>query len=186
MPDTGAPYFIPYVEPTDLVRDYPGASEDLALAIVAALEDIPVMQKKVEAFTSSGTWTVPSGVTYAIAHMLGGGGGTGEDATGGNGATSSVAFATGTVESPGGIRGTTAASPLNPTSGPANSGQPATIRAAGGTDSGAGNSSQYIVAGSSVTPAAAITVTVGAGGSAGTAGAAGGSGYVWIEYSEEV
>ena len=42
------------------------------------------------------------------------------------------------------------------------------------------------VAGAVVTPAEEITVTVGAGGSAGTDGAAGGSGYVYIEYYEEV
>jgi hypothetical protein len=43
-----------------------------------------------------------------------------------------------------------------------------------------------LVAGASVTPAASISVVVGAGGSAGTDGAAGGSGYVYIEYYEEV
>ena len=39
-----------------------------------------------------------------------------------------------------------------------------------------------IVAGAAVTPAASITVTVGAGGVAGTNGSAGGTGYVYIEY----
>jgi hypothetical protein len=38
MPDTGAPWNIPYVDPTDLVRDYPGASEDLAEAIADGLD----------------------------------------------------------------------------------------------------------------------------------------------------
>jgi hypothetical protein len=37
MPDTGAPWNIPYVDPTDLVRDYPQASEDLADAIALGL-----------------------------------------------------------------------------------------------------------------------------------------------------
>jgi hypothetical protein len=37
MPDTGLPWEIPYVDPTDLVRDYPQASEDLADAIAAGL-----------------------------------------------------------------------------------------------------------------------------------------------------
>ena len=53
----------------------------------------------------------------------------------------------------------------------------ANVTIANGTGDGA-----YIVAGGAVTPAASITVTVGAGGTAGTSGAAGGSGYVWIEY----
>ena len=38
MPDTGPPWNIPYVEDTDLVRDYPQASEDLADAIAAGLD----------------------------------------------------------------------------------------------------------------------------------------------------
>ena len=38
MPDTGAPWNIPYVAPSDLVRDYPSASEDLADAIADALD----------------------------------------------------------------------------------------------------------------------------------------------------
>ena len=38
MADTGAPHFIPYVEPTDLVRDYPAADEASAFAVAAALD----------------------------------------------------------------------------------------------------------------------------------------------------
>jgi hypothetical protein len=37
MPDTGAPWNIPYVAPTDVVRDYPTADEAQALAIAAGL-----------------------------------------------------------------------------------------------------------------------------------------------------
>jgi hypothetical protein len=37
MADTGSPWFIPYVEPGDLVRDYPAASEALGTAIAAGL-----------------------------------------------------------------------------------------------------------------------------------------------------
>ena len=43
-------------------------------------------EKRIEAFTGSGTWTVPAGVTYAIAHMLGGGGSGGTGSTGNAGA----------------------------------------------------------------------------------------------------
>jgi hypothetical protein len=56
---------------------------------------------QVDAFTASGTWTVPAGVTYAIAHIRAGGGGVG--ATAGAGGTSSVAFAGGTVSATGGV-----------------------------------------------------------------------------------
>ena len=36
-----------------------------------------VKEKRIAAFTANGTWTVPADVTYAIAHMVGGGGGVG-------------------------------------------------------------------------------------------------------------
>jgi hypothetical protein len=39
MADTGAPWNIPYVEPGDLVRDYPAADEAQALAISAGLDE---------------------------------------------------------------------------------------------------------------------------------------------------
>lgn len=147
---------------------------------------------KVAAFTASGTWTVPSGVTYAIAHMLGGGGGVGTAAAG-NGGTSSVAFASGTVSATGG-NGFTKADPANAdrssVAGVANSGQGASWGnyRYGNLPEGmvfisAGNGAE-IVAGATVTPGASITVTVGSAGTAGTNGAAGGSGYVWIEYQE--
>ena len=38
MADTGAPHFIPFVEPTDLVREYPAADEASAFAVAAALD----------------------------------------------------------------------------------------------------------------------------------------------------
>jgi hypothetical protein len=190
MPDTGAPYFIPYVVSTDLVSDWPDVSEDVALAIVAALENIPVREKRIAAFTGSGTWTVPAGVTYAIAHMMGGGGGVGTGATGGAGGDSTVAFASGTVTGPGaqGVSGSVNANDF-PRAGVNNLGQSgqAVDQTGGGRGYfGGAPTNQFIVAAAAVTPAASITVTVGAGGAAGTGGAAGGSGYVYIEYYEEV
>jgi hypothetical protein len=196
-------YSIPFADPTNLVVDWPALSEDIAVAIEAALEGIPVMQKKVARFTSSGTWTVPAGVTYAIAHMLGGGAGSGgrtdtTNTVGGNGSASSVAFASGTVSAAGGIGtkeggtgdGNWDVAGVNAT---ANSGAP------GGGLSG-GNRGVLettsgilygvsIVAGAAVTAAASIAVTVGAGGTGSGAtakGGDGGSGYVFIEYFEPV
>ena len=138
----------------------------------------------VAAFTASGTWTVPAGVTYAIAHIRGGGGGAGRTGQG-TGGTSSVAFAGGTVSAVGGGPLTTG-NVTNTTSdaGATNSGEGAramwlVVDQAGYVNGGNG---AYIVAGGAVTPGASITVTVGAGGVAGTSGSAGGSGYVWIEY----
>jgi len=142
-------------------------------------------QTNVAAFTASGTWTVPAGVTYAVAYIRAGGGGVG--ATAGNGGTSSVAFAGGTVSATGGnanLITPPSASPYT-TAGVANSGQGAW--GSGGSSganyqSGLATNGAYIVAGGAVTPAASITVTVGAGGTAPAAGAAGGSGYVYIEF----
>ena len=180
---------IPFADPTDLVRDWPALSEDVALAIEAALEDISVPQKRIEAFTGSGTWTVPAGVTYAIAHMLGGGGGIGSERnSAGDGGTSSVAFASGTVSALGGIAvGLAGRSLFRTAAGQANSGMPG-YGASGSNGlvvSEAGQGST-IVAGAAVTPAASINITVGAGGTAGSGGSAGGSGYVYIEFFEEV
>jgi hypothetical protein len=47
MPDTGAPWNIPYVEPADLVRDYPAADEAQALAIAAGLSAASVISQVV-------------------------------------------------------------------------------------------------------------------------------------------
>ena len=140
---------------------------------------------EVTAFTASGTFTVPTGVTYAIAHIRAGGGGVGSTGSGAGG-TSSVAFAGGTISATGGTAANGGTASGTFTAGVANSGQGATgtgNRPIGdeGFATIAKNGAE-IVAGGAVTPAASITVTVGAGGAAGTSGAAGGSGYVWIEY----
>lgn len=152
--------------------------------------------KKVDRFTASGTWTVPTGVTYAIAHIRGGGGGIGANtANAGQGGSSSVAFASGTVTATGGGPNAVAGNGSNitgsvPVAAQDNSGHGAGA-VSGKTDSsssGRAENGALIVAGAAVTPAASITVTVGAGGTAGTGGdggAAGGSGYVWIEYQED-
>lgn len=147
-------------------------------------------QTNVAAFTASGTWTVPAGVTYAVAYIRAGGGGAGA-ASSGTGGTSSVAFASGTISATGGTghNGATNATPSTMVAGTTNSGQGAVgINA---WDGGSGirqlvvynaKDGALITAGGAVTAGASITVTVGAGGTAGTSGAAGGSGYVYIEY----
>jgi hypothetical protein len=135
----------------------------------------------VAAFTASGTWTVPAGVTYAIAHIRAGGGGTGVSA--GAGGNSSVAFSGGTVTATGGNANTFTVN-STPVAGAANSGNGAigNFFTTGEINTSHAQNGAYVVAGGAVTPAASITITVGAGGTAGTSGAAGGSGYIWIEY----
>jgi hypothetical protein len=73
MPDTGPPWNIPYVEPTDTVRTYPQDSEDLADAIAAGLSAAGnagigtnvVQTVKTDVFTAS----VGQGVFTAITGM---------------------------------------------------------------------------------------------------------------------
>jgi hypothetical protein len=159
-----------YLEDTNKVQYYDGA----AWANLGSMT-------QVTAFTASGTFTVPAGVTYAIAHIRAGGGGAG-DSSSGTGGTSSVAFASGTISATGGNGANTTAGSVS-VAGATNSGQGAWARASTGAYQSKAGDGAYIVAGGAVTPAASITVTVGAGGTAGTnGGAAGGSGYVWIEY----
>ena len=164
-----------YIEATDKVQFYNGT----AWANLSSVTNV-------DEFTASGTWTVPTGVTYAIAHILAGGGGTGAaNATAGG--TSSVAFAGGTASATGGnpMNNADLAAGTVSRAGQANSGNGAfaSYTTGGGvTAVGSGGDGAYIVHGAAVTPAASITITVGAGGTAGSNGAAGGSGYIWIEY----
>lgn len=141
-------------------------------------------QTNVATFTSSGTFTPPAGVTYAIAYITGGGGASSlSGATAGG--TSSVAFASGTVSAGGG--GATNNGIGAPTGSPgvANSGKGARAEYIWGgaayTQLGANNPQDgaTIVAGATVTAGVGITVTVGAGG---TGTIAGGTGFVYIEY----
>jgi hypothetical protein len=166
-----------YLESTNKVQYYDGS----AWANIGSVTEVA-------AFTASGTWTVPAGVTYAIAHIRAGGGGVGTASTG-SGGNSSVAFSGGTITATGGVGINVGTGGTAARAGAANSGQGA-FRS-GSDDLGSGNFNNreniggdgaYIVAGGAVTPAASITITVGAGGVAGTNGAAGGSGYIWISY----
>jgi hypothetical protein len=137
--------------------------------------------------TGSNTWNVPSNVDYVVAHMIGGGGGTGQGATaGGTGGTSQVAFAAGTITALGGspmsttdTSSTTVAT--NKTG--ANYGDPAITSKYGSVVTILqANRGAYVRAGGAVTPGGTLTVTVGAGGTAGTNGSAGKQGIVWLEY----
>ena len=166
-----------YLESTDKVQFYDGTSW-------ANLGSVT----NVAAFTASGTFTPPAGVTYAIAHIRGGGGGVGDSGAGAGG-NSSVAFAGGTITATGGglSNANLPYSTVNSGARAANSGQGAFRSVFRGADVGNsavhnGGDGAYIVAGGAVTPGVGITVTVGAPGTAGTNGSAGGSGYVWIEY----
>jgi len=172
-----------YLQDTNAIQFYDGSS----------WKGISKMTK-VAAFTSSGSWTVPAGVTYAVAHIRGGGGNVRiNGGTLGQGGSSSVAFASGTVTATGGNGIYVSGGGSNIVGGGAVAGQANSGHGAhgwagkiGSSENGQAEDGAYIVAGADVTPAASITVTVGAGGtgSGGDTGADGGSGYVWIEYQE--
>jgi len=75
MPDTGAPWNIPYVAGTDLVRDWPTDSQDLAEAIADGLDAAGnagigtnvVQTVKTDTFsTSSTSFTTVTGLTASI------------------------------------------------------------------------------------------------------------------------
>lgn len=141
-------------------------------------------EPRVERFTADGTFTPPAGVTYAIAHILAGGGGAGNSV--GQGGTSSVAFASGTISATGGKGVSSYIEGPSAVAGESNSGNGGKSNGgngAGGSVNLEAYDGTYIVAGGSVTAGTGITVTVGAGG---TGTAAGGSGYVWIEYEQPV
>jgi uncharacterized membrane protein len=72
MPDTGAPWNIPYADPTDLVRDWPALSEDVAEAVrdglnTAFLFKQIVQTVKTDVFsTTSTSFTGVTGLTVTI------------------------------------------------------------------------------------------------------------------------
>jgi len=152
----------------------------------------PEMITKVDAFTATNlSYTVPAGVTYMVAYIRGGGGGTSRSANAGAGGNSSVAFAGGTITATGGNKAdqngnfnylmVNVAGVANSGLGAWRSGHSDPSANAGGQSVDAGDGG-YIVAGGAVTAGATLAVTVGAGGVAGTDGGAGGSGYVYLEY----
>ena len=70
MPDTGPPWNIPYVEPTDLVRDYPQASEDLADAIADGLDAAGgLVAVKHALFTGTQSVSLASGANAVITDL---------------------------------------------------------------------------------------------------------------------
>lgn len=142
-------------------------------------------------FQSSGTWTVPAGVFWAEAEVVGGGSGRARNNDGTAGTDTTVAFTGGTITGEAmGATPTPNAAAFQVSDAPANSGESALVSASGnylfanGTYSGGPGSwtrppVSKVRAGASVTPGASITITVGAGGSA---TGDGGSGYAIIYY----
>ena len=70
MADTGAPHFIPFVEPTDLVREYPAADEASAFAVAAGLDAAGgLVAVKSAIFTGTQTASVTAGSNVAVTSL---------------------------------------------------------------------------------------------------------------------
>jgi hypothetical protein len=70
MADTGAPWNIPYVEPADIVRDYPTDSEALADAIADGLDAAGgLVAVKHALFTGTQTNSTASGANFAVTNL---------------------------------------------------------------------------------------------------------------------
>jgi hypothetical protein len=68
--NTGAPWNIPYVEPSDLVRDYPAADEAQALAIAAGLDAAGgLVAVKHALFTGTQTNSTAAGANFAVTDL---------------------------------------------------------------------------------------------------------------------
>jgi hypothetical protein len=193
MPDTGAPWNIPYVETADLVSDWPADSLALANAIAAALSDTGGYDSSTLITASDATWSVPSLADPIVKVTViggGGGGGSADSANGGTGGTSSFnAGGAGTISATGGAggkqgNGNTAGRTATLGNSAGNDGGGAIRRSATqfGSD-GAGGS--ITVGYLDLTGITTVNATVGAGGSAGTGtinGSAGGRGEILVEY----
>jgi hypothetical protein len=193
MPDTGAPWNIPYAAPSDLVRDWPALSEDVAEAVADGLQ-IAASYDSVSVITATNaSWPVPTLASPIVRVTVigggGGGGGAGAAASdGGTGGTTTFnAGGAGTVSATGGAGG------KHGNSG--GSGPAATLGFASGNGGGGatdGGQNGHNGAGGVITVAyldltgiSTVNVTIGAGGSAGGGtfpALAGGRGEVLVEY----
>jgi hypothetical protein len=169
-----------------MTRSYMGYVSSLTQNTSYAYADATV---QTTTYTTAGTHTfnVPTGVDYVIANMIGGGGGTQQGATaGGQGGTSQVQFAAGTITALGGLPiGTTDTSSATVVINEAGNEFGAGSRL---TKSGSavvqvvGGQGAFVRCGGAVTAGGTLTVVVGAGGTAGTNGSAGRAGCVVLEY----
>jgi len=203
MPDTGAPWNIPYVAGTDLVRDWPTDSQDLAEAIADGLDGTGFDSVATITATDA-TWTVPS-LANTIVRVTcaggggGGGGGGGSTATASNGGTGGTttfdAGAAGSISATGGNGGN-----RSPFGNSSDSPLAATLGMAGGGggggggnetsgdfsgDGGHGHAGKVVVGYLDLDGVSTVNVTIGAGGSGGSggvSGGAGGRGEVTVEY----
>jgi hypothetical protein len=196
MPDTGAPWSIPYAEPSDLVRDWPALSEDVADAVAAGLTNASFNAREVITATDA-TWPVPSlsNQIVKVTAIGGGGGGGGSgaftSAAGDGGTTTFGVGETFVLTASGGARGNHAGGNQQ------SNGRAAKLGFVSGNNGQAGNSELGAHSGVSglggeikvnyidLTGKTTLNVVIGAGGAGGVGthnGSAGGRGEVIVEY----
>lgn len=148
----------------------------------------PAAIKKIDYFSSSGSWTAPAGVTYVNYTLVSGGGGGGGNVAN-TYATRGGASSFAGVTHEGGEAGTNGANggSITADNAAANTGNGGgaggTTSQASGTSGNAGGSSIPKTLGMAVTPGQSYAVVVGAGGAKGQpTGGNGGSGWVTVEY----
>jgi hypothetical protein len=193
MPDTGAPWNIPYVEPADLVRDYPAADEAQALAIAAGLSSATFSAGTAIVATDA-SWPVPTLANPIVkVTCVGGGGGGGGNNTQDAGTGGTTTFNAGagvlTLSASGGAGGAAASSGSTLASAAtlglaaANGGR--TANSTGGDKSCGSNGlgGEVRVTYMNLGSVSTVNVTIGAGGTGGTSnGSPGGRGEVIVEY----
>jgi hypothetical protein len=192
MADTGAPWFIPYAEPSDLVRDWPALSEDVAEKVADALTGATYNAREVITATDA-TWPVPTLANSIVKVTVigGGGGGASPFGNGTAGGTSSFVATAINVSAAGGERGRRAGQDNPGTTGTAgfasgNGGQGA--QASNDVSGLPGSGGEIRVAYVNLSAISTVNVTIGAGGAGGTGfntdqrGGDGGRGEVIVEY----
>jgi hypothetical protein len=196
MADTGAPWNIPYAEPSNLVRDWPALSEDVAEAVAAGLSATGLNASTTITATDA-TWSVPTlGNPVVRVTVIGGGGGGGGTTANDNGATGgTTVFGQGAgfeISSQGGAGGNAfpnTGANTNGSNGNAgfasgNGGTGRASRPAAGeyTTSGTGSGGAIKVGYVDLTGVSTVNVVIGAGGAGGSSAGSGGRGEVIVEY----
>jgi len=142
---------------------------------------------RIDYFSATGTWTAPTGVSYAIVTLASGGGGGGGLFGNGSYGSSSSFDGFSLLGATHGSMGT-GSNYTNGASGLANTGQGGGSATVTGYTGLEGKSSLPVRRGFIVTPETGYSLVVGAGGSGGGegSGGSGGSGYLTVEYLVEV
>jgi len=193
MPDTGAPWNIPYVAGTDLVADWPTDNQTMAEAIADALDTASLFDSVTTITATDASWAVPTLLSPVVKVTVVGGGGEGGPykATGTGSAGSSTVFGSGetwAVTATGGNGGTGGYNDDNEPGQPGQDGLRSANAGAGGSDTAGamgagqmGNGGQVVIGYVDLDGVSTVNVQIGAGGSGG-GGGDGGDGIVIVEY----